>query len=295
MPKHPMTRPLLGVLCVIGGSISIQYSVAIASELFDTIGTVGVNGLRLSIAAIVMLAIARPSVRKRSRAAWLRIIAYGTAMASMNVLFYLAVDRLPLGVAVTLEFLGPFAIAVYAARRLRWEMIFPVIGLGGVILIAHPGEGLDVLGFVFGIGAAIAFGLYTILAEKVGEHSAGLQGLALSVTVAAILLLPFSIEAAPRVAAGQWLILAASGIIGVTLAFTLDFTAVKLVSARVVATLFSIDPVIGALVGAVILGQTLALGVIVGIVLVVIAGAAVTWLAGRYKRSSHSDIVDGLL
>ncbi len=283
LPQHPAARAVVGVLCVIGGSIGVQYSVAIVTALFATVGTYGVNGLRMLFAGVVLFAIVRPRLHGRTKRAWGHILAFGLAMAAMNVLFYLTVERLPLGVAVTLEYLGPFAIAVTGVTR-RWEMVFPVIALTGVILISNPGGEMDALGFAFGIGTAVMFGLYTVLAERVGRHSTGVDGLVLAVAIAAVALLPFSVEAAGRVQPSGWFVLALSGLLGVALAFTLDFTAVKLVSARVVATLFSIDPVIGSLIGVVILGQTLAFGVIVGIVLIVIAGAAVTWLAGRKPR-----------
>lgn len=107
LPRHAATQAVLGMLCVIGGSISVQYSVAIVTELFATVGTYGVNGLRMMFAGVVLFAIVRPRLRGRTKQAWRYILAFGLAMATMNVLFYLTVERLPLGVAVTLEHFGP--------------------------------------------------------------------------------------------------------------------------------------------------------------------------------------------
>jgi inner membrane transporter RhtA len=272
---------------VIGGSLSIQLSAALASGLFVTLGTLGVSGLRMAIAAVVLLAIFRPRLGGRSRTAWIGIVFYGVTMAAMNVLFYNAVAHLPLGIAVTLEFLGPLAVAVFATR-VRWELLLPVVTLIGVALVSNPSGGMTWIGLVFGLGAAVAFGGYTVLAGRVGDSSDGLDGLTLSVAVGAIVLAPFSIEALPRVDGQAWLILAASGLIGVALAFSLDFIAVRLTSPRLVGTLFSIDPVMGAVIGAIVLGQVLTASVIVGIVLVVVSGAVVIWLAGRAQSQSQS-------
>jgi len=238
--NRPHLAPLAAAALVLGGSLSIQVSAALASELFDSVGTLGVSGLRMAVAAAVLLVIFRPRLRGRSTTAWLGIVLYGVAMAAMNVLFYNALMHLPLGIAVTLEFLGPLAVAV-VATRLRWEALLPVATLIGVALVSNPSGGMTWIGLAFGLGAAVAFGGYTVLAGRVGESSAGLDGLTLSVAVGAVLLAPFSIEALPRVDGQAWLILAASGLIGVALAFSLDFIAVRLTSPRLVGTLFAID------------------------------------------------------
>ena len=270
------------------GSLSIQLSAAVASDLFDTVGTLGVSGLRMAVAAVVLLVLVRPSVRGRSRRAWTGIVLYGVAMAAMNVLFYNAVAHLPLGIAVTLEFLGPLTVAAVATTRRR-ELLLPAVTLVGVLLVSSPGGGLTLLGLVFGLGAAVAFGGYTVLAGRVGGDTDGLDGLALSVLVGAVLLSPFSVHAAPRVDGGGWGVLALSAVLGVVVAFSLDFLAVRITSVRVVGTLFAVDPVMGALVGAVALGQTLTAGVVLGIVLVVGSGAAVIWLAGRRAAELGAD------
>lgn len=270
------------------GSLSIQLSAAVASDLFDTVGTLGVSGLRMAVAAVVLLVLVRPSVRGRSRRAWTGIVLYGVAMAAMNVLFYNAVAHLPLGIAVTLEFLGPLTVAAVATTRRR-ELLLPALTLVGVLLVSSPGGGLTLLGLVFGLGAAVAFGGYTVLAGRVGGDTDGLDGLALSVLVGAVLLSPFSVHAAPRVDGGGWGVLAVSAVLGVVVAFSLDFLAVRITSVRVVGTLFAVDPVMGALVGAVALGQTLTAGVVLGIVLVVGSGAAVIWLAGRRAAELGTD------
>lgn len=281
--------PLLALACVLVGSLSIQLSAVLSASLFSSVGVLGVSGLRMAIAAVVLLALARPSLRGRPARAWVGIALYGVAMAAMNVLFYNAVAHLPLGFAVTLEFLGPLAVAAFGVTRRR-ELALPALALLGVLLISGPGGEADLVGILFGLGAAVAFGAYTLLAGRVGQDTGGLDGLALSVALGAVLLLPFSATAAPRVDASGWGLLAASGVLGVALAFSLDFLAVRLSSTRVVGTLFAMDPVMGALVGALALGQSITAAAVTGILLVSAAGAATIWVAGRGDRPGARDV-----
>lgn len=156
----------------------------------------------MAVAATVLLVLVRPSLQGRPRRAWAGIALYGIAMATMNLLFYAAVHRVPLGIAVTLEFLGPFTVAVLGTRSRRGAAL-PVIALAGVVLISNPTGGMTVPGLLFGLGAAVAFGGYTLLAGRVGGASPGFSGLALSVTVAALALAPFSVAAIPHLSGGQ--------------------------------------------------------------------------------------------
>lgn len=275
------SRGLLAVLCVLIGSTGIQTSAALVAGMLGRVPIPTVSGLRMAVAAVVLLICTRPALRGRSPRAWAGIALYGIAMAAMNVCFYHAVQRLPLGVAVTLEFLGPLAVAAAGARG--WQRLLPVLTLAGVALVAGPQGGLDPVGVIAGLGAGAAFGGYTVLAGKVGEDDTGLGGLALSVTVGAALLSPFSVAGAGRLTSGDLLPLMVSGLAGVALAFSLDFLAVRLTSPRVAGTLFAVDPVLGALVGAVALGDRLTWAMLAGIALVVASGAAVIWLSGRER------------
>lgn len=280
----PRLRPLAAAALVLCGSISVQVSAALASGLFATVGTLGVSGLRMAIAAAVLLAVVRPRLRGRSARQWGAIALYGIAMAAMNVLFYNAVARLPLGLAVTLEFLGPLAVAATATARRR-ELALPALTLVGVVLVSRPGGGMTASGLAFGLAAAAAFGGYTALAARVGDDDAApFDGLALSVAASAIVLAPFSIPASVHVHGSGWLVLAASGVIGVAFAFSCDFTATRLTSPRIVGTLFAMDPVVATLTGLIALQQSLTGLEIVGMVLVAGSGASVIAISGREPR-----------
>ncbi|MFI1248361.1 EamA family transporter [Streptomyces anulatus] len=271
-------RAFLGAGLVIVSCLSVQASAALASTLFDRLGAPAVAGLRQLCAAFVLMALVRPRVRGRTRRKWAGLVVYGAAMAVMNVAFYCAVGLLPLGVAATLLFLGPFVVAVASARGWR-EALLPAAGLAGVVLVAKPGGTIEWAGIAFGLLSAVALACYTVFAQHVGRASPGLEGLTLSVCISAMLLLPFSLPAAPGLNASGWGLVAVSGVVGVALAFTLDFQAVKMAGAKVVATLFSLDPVMGALVGAFALAEGLSAPVLVGMGLIVSAGAVATWRA----------------
>lgn len=268
------------VILVFIGSTGVQLSAAIAFGMFDSLGALATSSLRLLIAAAVLLLIFRPRLRGRSARDWAAIALYGFAMASMNIFLYLAIDRIPLGIATTIDFLGPCLVALIASRRLG-EVLLALVAFGGVALIAGLGGPIDALGLVFAGCAAVCMGLYTLLAARVGQSAGGLPSVALSVAVAAIITLPLSAPTIPQVTGSQWGMLLLSALLGTALAFTVDTMAGRWTSARVIGVLFAFDPLVGTLVGALLLGQVLEMPALLGIGLVVAAGAGIVWMAGR--------------
>ncbi|HAY42121.1 MAG TPA: EamA family transporter [Micrococcaceae bacterium] len=268
-------------LFVLIGSIGVQSSSAISASMFDSLGSPAVSSLRLVLAAAVLWLLLRPTLRGRNRANWSAIIFYGVVMAAMNLLLYKAIEHLPLGIAVTLDFLGPAVVALVYSRRLR-EAAWALLALAGVILIAGPGGHFDAVGFAFGLGAGLCFALYTLLAEKVGKaDDSSVSSLALSVSIAALVSLPFGIPKVAEVSAPQWGLLALSGVIGVAIPYLVDTLAARISSARVVGTLFAIDPAMGTLIGWLLLGEQLGWLSLFGILCVALAGAGVTWFAAK--------------
>lgn len=273
----------------------MQIGAAISYSLFGSFGAAGTSGLRMLIAAVIMLAVFRPRLRGRSRAEWTAIVLYGVAMAAMNMLLYQAIARLPLGVATTLDFLGPCLVAFFASRRLR-EGLLAITAFVGVILMVGLGGDFDPIGIVWGVLAGASFAGYTLLAAKVGGSGGGLQSVALSIGVAAILTLPFSAPMIPLATLPQWGLLALSALVGTALAFSVDTIAGKLTSARVLGVFFAFDPVLGTIVGVLFLGQTLTPIALLGIVLVVLAGAGIVWFAGQDRargEAAHGEAADG--
>lgn len=272
------------LLLVILGSTCIQFSSGISMTLFGALGAPAVSSLRFALAAAVLLLIFRPKVTGRGRREWAGILIYGLSMAAMNLTLYLAIARIPIGVAVTLEFLGPCAVALFASRRIR-EGLCAVLALVGVALIAGPGGVFDLVGYLWALAAAAAFALYTVFSARVGKTNDGVSGLALSVLVAAVASAPFGLPALPGVTPAQWGWLLLSAVIGLALPYTVDMFAARLTSARVMGTLFSVDPMVAALIGLLVFGQRMPLLALGGVLVVAVAGAGIVWLAGRRQSS----------
>ncbi|WP_258566536.1 DMT family transporter [Leucobacter luti] len=279
------------MVLVLIGSLGMQFSAVIAVGLFPAFGVLGTSSVRMLVAAVILLLIFRPRLRGRSRREWAGIVLYGVAMAAMNAFLYLAFDRLPLGVATTIDFLGPCLVALLASRRAR-EGALALVALLGVALIAGFGGALDPLGLVFAALAGAAFGLYTLLAASVGQSEGGLPSVALSVTIAAVLTLPFSVPTLPLIRAEHLVPLVASALLGTALAFTVDTIAGRLTSARVLGVFFAFDPVVGTILGAVFLGQLLTPLALTGVVLIVAAGAGIVWFSGGHGPAADPPLTD---
>lgn len=175
-------------------ALSTQTSSALSLQTFSRAGPVPASGLRMAGAAVMMCALTRPNLRRVTTREWSAIVAFGVVMAAMNLCLYQAIDRLPLGVAVTLDFLGPCGLAFVMAKRWRERCCAP-IALLGVVLIAGQGSGINLVGIAFGLGAGLCFAGYALLAERVGRQSQPLSRLALAVTIAAATTAPWSLRA----------------------------------------------------------------------------------------------------
>jgi inner membrane transporter RhtA len=276
---HLPRRPELAAPLVLAASLSTQLGSALATRLFTLVPPSGATALRLAGAAAVMLVAARPAALRR---AWGRargaVLALGLASAAMNLCFYEAISRIPLGAAVTLEFLGPIAVAVAASRR-RLDAVWALLALAGVALVSGGLEGASATaGAVFALLAGACWAVYLLAARRLGAASAGPGGLAAALVVGALATAPLLVVAHP--AAGD---LAAAVALGVAvgtlsnaLAFSLEIAALRRAPITVVAVLLALDPVMAALVGLVALGQGVSAAGAAGIALVVLAGIGVT-------------------
>jgi len=270
----------VGAACVVAGATSIQTSAAIGLPSFAAIGAAATSGFRFLFGAIVLLAVARPSLRGRSRAAWLGILAFGVAVAFMNLCFFQAVARIPLGTAVSIEFLGPFTLAVVTGSGRR-HYGFAVLGLAGVLLLARPGGGLTVTGALFGLGAAVGWASYTLASKRLGSVTEGVDGLSLALCVAALLTFPFAARALGSLTGALVGRLVVMGVLGVVIGFALELAALRRLPASRVAVLFSLNPAIAFAVGWLVLGQHVTASVLAGGACVVAAGIGVTADAAR--------------
>ena len=265
------------VVLVLIGSLGIQSSAIVSSTLFAELGTVAVSTFRLLIAAVMLLVAFRPAVRSFTRGRWINACIYGIAMAAMNQFYFAAVDRIPLGVVVTLDFLGPCLVSFLGLKHWR-ERGWALVAFIGVVLIAGPSSGMDPVGLIYGFLAGAFFAAYTVFAERVGKaEGGGLSDLAISVAVAALVTLPIAAPQLIDVSPNAWLILTLAALIGVVIPYIADTLAARITSAQVVGTLFALDPVVGSILGWLFNGDELTIRMLIGIPMVALAGAVITW------------------
>ena len=256
---------------VLGGIVSQQFGAAVAALVFPLAGPLGVVTMRLSVSAVVMLAVCRPSVRGHSRSDWAVIGAFGVALASMNMLFYQAVDRIPLGAAVTLEVLGPLVLSVVTGRRAA-SWLWAALALVGVGLLGRGGfDSLDAAGVAFALGAGVLWAVYILCSARTGSRFPKADGLALAMAVSAVISLPFGASTAllHPVTLGLG---AAVALLSSALPYSLELLSLRSLRQSTFAVLMSLAPAVAAIAGQVVLGQHLHLLDVVAIVLVVIAG-----------------------
>lgn len=281
-------RPSTAVAFVVAGLACQEVGAALAVILFPQAGPLGMVMLRLVFSAIVLLLIARPRWHGHSRSAWMAVVRFGAVLALMNGLFYLALQRLPLGVTVTIEVLGPLVLSIVASRRAS-AWIWAGLAFAGVVALAGGGwDRLDLLGVVFALGAAASWALYILASAKVGVAFPRLDGLALAMTVGAVISLPFGIvNAGAALLRIDLLALgAAVAVLSSTIPYALELVALRRLAPSAFAILMSLAPATAALAGLVLLGQHLTWLELVGIALVIAASIGAVRAAGRHAREA---------
>lgn len=258
---------------VLGGIASVQSGSAVAATLFARIGPGGAVFLRLVTASLVLAAIWRPWRRSLSRSELKLAATFGLVLAAMNLAFYHAIDRIPLGVGVTIEFVGPLAVAVAGSRR-PLDLVWVALAAGGILALTHgAAHGLDTVGVVLALVAGACWGLYILVNARLGQAFADGTGLALAMSTAAILALPFGVaQGGARLLAPHSLLLgAAVGMLSSAIPYSFEMEALRRISTGVFGVLMSLEPAMAALAGFVVLGQTLSPREFAGIALVVVA------------------------
>ncbi|WP_159501976.1 DMT family transporter [Microbacterium sp. 18062] len=257
---------LIGLACQeVGASVAVL--------LFPAVGPLGMVMLRLVFAALVLMLIARPTLRGHSRAAWGAVVRFGAVLALMNGLFYLALTRLPLGVTVTIEVLGPLVLSIVTARRAS-SWAWALLAFVGVVALGGGGwDRLDLLGVLFALGAAASWAFYILASARVGREFPRLDGLALAMVVGALISLPFGIvDAGAALLRLDLLALgAAVAMLSSTIPYALELVALRRLAASVFAILMSLGPATASTAGFLLLGQHLNALEIAGIALVIVA------------------------
>ncbi len=279
-------------LRVLGAVLSVQFGGALAATLVPQIGAAGSVVLRLAFATAILLAIARPRWRGHSRRAWSTVVAFGVAMGLMNFAFYGSLAHLPIGVAVTIEFTGPLTLAAVLSRRPR-DLFAVAAAAVGVLLISQalsvPLAELEGTGIVLAFLAGVCWAAYIIFSGRAGAEFPALEGLALAMVVATLVVLPFGLWDVAVHGTSAWsgtVVLTGLGVavLSSVLPYSLELLALRRLSAKVFGILLSLEPAVAALAGLVVLGQRLDPVQLGGVVLVVLAS---TMVLGRGARGGR--------
>ncbi len=267
------------VALVLTGIVSVQFGAAIATTLFDEVGAAGASLLRVVFGAAIMALAFRVRVRGYSAADMRLVVCFGLALGAMNLAFYEALDRIPLGVAVTVEFVGPLSVAVLGSRR-ALDLLWVVLAAAGIVLLANPlgASGIDALGLVFALVAGLCWALYIVLAARAGPRFRGADGVTIALVVATVVPLGSGIaEGGADLLRPELLALgAAVGLLSSAIPYTLEMEALRRMPRQAFSVLMSVEPAVAALAGLIALGQGLAAHEVVAIALVVAASAGAT-------------------
>lgn len=275
-------------LLVIGGVVSVQFGGALAATLIERVGAEGAVTLRLALAVPVLLVVARPRLRGRSHRDYVAVAGFGLVLAGMNLSFYLALDRLPLGVAVTIEFIGPLGLAAALSRRGRDLAAVAVAGLGVILVNGHDLSRVDWIGVGFALIAGVCWAGYILLSAETGRRFAQLDGLALAMVVSALAVAPIGIALTGRDLLEPQVLLvgAAIAVLSSVLPYSLELVALRRLRPAVFGILLSLEPAVAALAGLLVLGQRLSIAQLLGMACVVSASIAVT----RTRESEPLDL-----
>jgi inner membrane transporter RhtA len=261
---------------VLLGIVSVQLGSAVAKQLFSEVGSFGTVALRLFFAAAILMLLWRPSPRM-SRRAWTAVVAYGLTLGLMNLCFYLALDRLPLGIAVTVEFLGPLAVALIGSRRWLYAL-WALLAGGGVVLLMGGGGDVNLVGLLFALGAGACWGLYIVVSAALGRHTTEGNGLALGMIVAALVAVPIGVVDSGAALVQPWVLVAGLGLalLSSVVPYSLDLEALRKMPPRVFGILMSLEPAVAALIGLVVLQELLHWSQWIAVLCVVVASVGAT-------------------
>lgn len=259
------------------GILSVQFGAAIAKDLFDVVSPTGMVWLRLVTSAVVLSLLARPALRGKTRDDWLVVVAFGVTLGIMNWAIYQSFARIPLGIAVTIEFVGPLALAVFGSRRLKDLAWVGLAAVGVLLLGLQPGD-VNLAGVLFALLAGAAWATYILLSARTGTRWPGLDGLALASVVATVLLTPLAWTGSgdalldPRILA----LGAAVGLLSSVIPYSCELTALRTIRPAVFSILMSLEPAAAALAAMLVLGEFLSLFQWLALVCVVIASVGAT-------------------
>ena len=276
--QSPRQHAVAGTGFVLVGAASIQWSATLVNPLFQVIGPAAASAWRFLFGALVLLFFSRPRVRGWSRHQWRATIVLGVATALMNLCFYQAIARIPLGGAVAIEYLGPFLVAAFGKRSWRHFAFVVLAGLG-VLALTRPGGGFTSVGVLFAAGSGLFWAVYAFASHRVGGLTTGFQGLAVSMSIAALVTLPFSLSSAATLVERPGLLvrMIVVATMATVIGFGAELQALRRLRPSIVSVLLALDPAVAFFFGWLVLAQSLTGWDLVGLALVLAAGVGVTY------------------
>ena len=268
------------VVLLLFAMVSIQSGASLAKSLFPVVGATGATALRLALATVLLAAVFRPWRMRVTRQQWPSLLLYGISLGLMNLMFYKALETVPLGIAIALEFTGPLAVALFGSRHLRDAAWVALAVVGLVLLMPKTGtQALDPVGAAYALGAGVCWALYIVFGQKAGsEH--GPQTVALGTFIAAVVAVPFGIAHAGADLLSPALLPIALGValLSTALPYTLEMVALTKMPTRIFGMLMSLEPAIGALCGLLFLHERLSMlqWLAIAAIIIASAGAAMT-------------------
>jgi inner membrane transporter RhtA len=275
-PQRRIDR-IPAVWLVIGGIWSVQFGAAIAKDLFGLVPPTAMVWMRLVTSAVIFVLVVRPRLRGHRRQDWLVALAFGVALLTMNWAIYQSFARIPLGVAVTIEFLGPLAVAVVGSRRPR-DLVWVALAAAGVLLLGFSPSNLNLPGVLFALLAGAGWAAYILLSAQTGKRWPGISGLVIASLVgAAVLAPPAIIEAGSTLLEPKVLLLGvAIGLLSSVIPYSLELTALRRIPPRVFGILMSLEPAAAALAAMILLSEFLSPSQWLAMVCVVAASVGAT-------------------
>lgn len=267
--------PLPAVLAAI---VSVQAGAAIAKGLFPALGATGTASVRIGLSALILLAVNRPNFKNLNKAQWMAVVPYGLCLGAMNVIFYMSLERIPLGLAVTLEFIGPLLLAVSGSRRVI-EFLWVLLAAAGIAFIAPWSEkSIDLLGALLALLAGGFWAGYIVLGRRTSKILEDGQAVSIGMIFATMIVLPFGIAGGGLANFTPIMILSGSALalLSSAIPFTLEMNAMRKIPAQTFSILMSLEPAVAALCGLLFLHEKLSLYEWMAVALVVIASAGAT-------------------
>ena len=282
-PTSTSAPPVPPWLLAVVAMFSVQLGSALSMPLMAQVGPAGAAWLRLSVGALIFLAVARPSLRSVPRADIPPLIGLGVATGLLATFFLAAITRIPLGTAVAIEFLGPLGVAALRAHT-RAALLWPALALVGVLLLTEPWSGsVDLVGIGLAAAAALGWAAYIVLTQHIGDRFAGLQGLSITIPVAAV---TAAFIGVPQAFGNiTWQVVAAAfglALLLPVIPFSLEMLALRRLTTAAFGTLMALEPAFGLLMGVLLLAQIPDVGQVLGVALVVAAGVGA-------ERSGHRE------